>query len=119
MVESTTGYKTVPSAVFKATNDWLIDHIVLLLRSADMNSKTGNKLAKSMMDILGKVQKLGGSLEEGESQDLLFEMYHYLSYFRDSARETFHGSVVAAVLDNNMHYKNFLACGEQILKLVG
>ncbi len=46
-------------------------------------------------------------------------MYHYLTFFRDAAREVFHGTVVGAVIDNSMHLKNFLDCGKKIIELTG
>lgn len=56
MVEAV-GYKQVPIPILKAANDLLIDNLLLVARTADMNSNLGKDLGSKLDFILGAVQK--------------------------------------------------------------
>lgn len=119
MVESV-GYKQVPIPLFKASNDLLIDNLLLLARTAEINSTLGNQLGVRLDIILAAIQKHDSKYsDDSKKQEVLFELYHYLFYFRDFTRELFHGSAVGTILDKSYHFRLFLELGAKIVAIVG
>lgn len=88
-------------------NDLVLDLLSIILRTGLKNIDIGIELAGSFSDVLDSIQKV-------KSDEEKFEVFHFVSLMRDTAKNVFHGSVVGSVLDGNMDLRNFIDLGKHL-----